>query len=82
MKGKKRVIISAVIPLLHKLLCKHLEESSTDSQLTKVLKKAVLTDLENQYDDAALKVLLNKSCFLDTSFKALTFCLKSTERAR
>ena len=46
LEGEKRVTIPAVRPLLHKLLCKHLVESS-DSELTNTLKKAVLTDLEN-----------------------------------
>ena len=73
MEGEKRITISAVRPLLQKLLCKHLVESSTDSQLIKTLKKVVLTDLKNRYDDPAVKVLLNKSCFLDPHFKALTF---------
>lgn len=48
MGGEKRVTLSIVRPLLHKLINKHLIDKTSDSVLTKTLKKAVVTDLKNR----------------------------------
>ena len=60
--GENRVTISAVRPLLHMLLCQHLADKPSDTYLTKVMKKAMLTDLQGRYNDA--EAFLNKACFL------------------
>ena len=69
--GEQSVTLSAVRPLLHILLSQHLVEKPSDAHLAKAMKKAFLTDLQGRYNDAA--ALLNKACFLDPRFKALTF---------
>ena len=71
--GEKRVTISAVRPLLHKLINQHLVVKPSDAQLTKNVKKAVLTDLKSRYNDVAVETLLNAACFLDPRFKSLSF---------
>ena len=71
--GEKRVTISAVRPLLHKLMNKHLALKPSDATLAKNIKSALLSDLRSRYADVATETLLNKACFLDPRFKALTF---------
>ena len=71
--GEKRVTVSAVRPLLHKLINQYLVVKPSDAQLTKNVKKAVLTDLKSRYNDVAVETLLNAACFLDPRFKSLSF---------
>jgi len=73
--GEKLVTISAVRPLLYKLLSIHLVEKSSDSSVVKTMKNILLGDLKNHYDDATS--LINKACFLDPRFKALAFMIDS-----
>ena len=53
--GEKRVTVSAVRPLLHKLINQYLVVKPSDAQLTKNVKKAVLTDLKSRYNDVAVE---------------------------
>ena len=76
--GEQSVTLSAVRPLLHILLSQHLVEKPSDAHLAKAMKKAFLTDLQGHYNDAA--ALLNKACFLDPRFKALTFLLRNRRK--
>ena len=69
--GEQRVTVAPVRPLLHMLLSQHLVEKPSDAHLAKAVKNAVLIDLQSRYNDA--EALLNKACFLDPCFKALTF---------
>ena len=70
------VTISAACPLLFKLLRHHLPESPSDPRLKKQVKSAVLAKLNVCYENTAL---LDKACFLDPRFKALSF-LSQVER--
>ena len=72
------VTISALRPLLHKLLHIHLIAKSTDSKMESALKNTIRSDLQNRYVDDAL-VFLTKVAFLDPRFKMLGF-LNSSER--
>ena len=54
--GEKRVTVSAVRPLLHKLVNKHIVVKPSDAQ-------EVLTDEQSRYNDVAVETLLNKACF-------------------
>ena len=47
--GESLVTISAVRPLLHKLLSLHLTGSSSDSPLAKAINKTLMTDLKDRY---------------------------------
>ena len=49
--GEKLVAISAVRPLLHKLLSIHLIEKPSDSSLAEEIKKILMIDLKNRYDN-------------------------------
>ena len=71
--GEKLVTMSAVKPLLHKLLSIHLIEKSRDTQLAKTIKSTLLGDLKERYKTAEVKNLINKACLLDPRFKALSF---------
>ena len=73
MGGEKTVSISAVRPLLHKLLTKSLLVKPYDAKLAKSIKGVVLKDLESRYNDISTNQLLNKACFLDPRFKTLGF---------
>jgi len=77
--GEKQVTLSAVRPLIYKLLGKYLHADPQDSRVKKEIKKAVKTDLENRYQDPQVEELLNKACFLDPRFKSLSF-LPEVER--
>jgi len=71
--GEKRVTLSAVRPLIYKLLNKYLKITLADSHVKREIKKAIKTDLENRYSDPQIEELLNKVCFLDPHFKSLSF---------
>ena len=77
--GEKQVTLSAVRPLIYKLLTKYLQVTSEDFRIKKEIKKAVKTDLENCYQDPQLEVL-NKACFLDPRFKSLSFLPEAERR--
>ena len=49
----------------------HLVENSSDSSLAKTMKKIMMGDLKDRYND--VMSLINKACFLDPRFKALAF---------
>ena len=67
------VTISAVRPLLHKLLQKHLPELPSDARLKKEIKKSIREKLEDSYTNAHAFSIINKSCFLNPRFKDLRF---------
>ena len=71
--GERLVTISTVRSLVHKLMSIHLVEKSSDSQLSKTLKHALLTDLKARYTATELKDFLNIACFLDPRFKNMSF---------
>ena len=77
MGAEKWVSLTAVKPLLHKLTCKHLVDNPSDTHLKRSLKKAILADLESRYTDSSTADLINKACFLDPRFKALSFLAES-----
>lgn len=58
------VTISALRPLLHKLLHIHLVVNSTDSKTESALKNTIRSDLQNRYMDDSL-AFLTKVAFLD-----------------
>ena len=58
------VTISALRPLLHKLLHIHLVVNSTDSKTESALKNTIRSDLQNHYVDESL-AFLTKAAFLD-----------------
>ena len=71
--AEKWVTISAVHPLLYKLLHVHLTEKHSDTRLMKMVKKAVLEKLQGYYTNPITAKLLNKACFLDPCFRTLPF---------
>ena len=73
--GEKLVTISAVRPLLYKLLSIRLIENVSDSSIAKEMKKILMADLKEHSDEG----LLNWACFLDPRFKALAFMAESDE---
>jgi len=54
------VTLSAVRPLIYKLLNKYLKITPADSHVKREIKKAIKTDLENCYNDPQIEELLNK----------------------
>ena len=78
--GERQVTVSAIRPLMHKLLTKYLNVTAEDSHVKKEIKKAVKTDLENCYQDPHVEELLNKACFLDPRFKSLSFLPEQERR--
>ena len=78
--GEKQVTLSAVRPLIYKLLTKYLQVTSEDSRVKKEIKKVVKTDLENRYQDPQVEEVLNKACFLDPRFKSLSFLPEAERR--
>ena len=75
--GERVVTISAVRPLLHKLLSIHLVERSSDSPLAKTIKKILMADLKDRHSEETVTSLINKACLLDPRFKALAFMIES-----
>ena len=75
--GEKQVTLSAVKPLIYKLLTNYLRVTPEDSRVKKEIKKAVKMDLENRYQDPQVEEVLNKACFLDPRFKSLSFLLEA-----
>lgn len=73
--AEKWVTISTVRPLLHKLLQVHLVSTSTD--IEKVLKQAMLCDLQHPYAGDTLSLITIKGAFLDPQFKTLAFLLQN-----
>ena len=67
--GEKRVTISAVRPLLHKLMNKHLAVKPSDATLVKNIKSALMNDLNSRYANVATETLLNKACFFRSTFQ-------------
>ena len=72
--AEKWVTISAVRPLLYKLLNTHLKHCSSDSRLEKIMKQAMLHNLPPGYT-GEISTILNKAAFLDPCFKSLHFFL-------
>lgn len=58
---KNGLHISAVRPLLNKLLHVHLTEKHSDTRLMKMIKKAVLDKLQGYYTNPVTAKLLNKA---------------------
>ena len=61
--GEEWITITMVRPLLHKLLNVHLQISPSESQLQKIMKKAMFDNLSNRYTGPILS-LLTKAYFL------------------
>ena len=78
--GERQVTVSAVRPLVHKLLTNYLDVTAEDSRVKKEIKKAVKLDLESRYQDTKVEELLNKACFLDPRFKSLSFLTEEERR--
>ena len=70
--GEKWVTISAIRPVLHKLLGIHLQPSPSDSHAVKQMKEVIRKDLKDRYTSETLDIL-NKATFLDPRFKGLNF---------
>ena len=80
--GEKWVTLSRVWPLMYKLTVKHLVEISSDSRLTKQMKRVLLTDLQSRYTDLSVGEILHKACFLDPRFKSLiSFLSEETKQS-
>ena len=71
--AEKWITISAVRPLLYKLLHVHQTEKHSDTRLMKMVKKAVLEKFQGYYTNPVTAKLLNKACFLDPRFRTLPF---------
>ena len=76
--AQKWVTISAIRPLLHKLLNIEFQPASSDSSLKKSMKRVMHSNLEHRYTGPKLEAL-NKAAFLDPRFKLLKF-LSEEER--
>ena len=72
MGAEKWITISAVRPLLHKLLNTYLQPSSSDTTVEKAMKQAMLQNLSTSYT-GEISSLLNAATFLDPCFKNLSF---------
>ncbi len=69
MSGENYVTVSSVKPLLHHLKTNECLQGESDTQLTKDIKKAVMTYLETKYEDSATSELITLACVLDPRFK-------------
>ena len=78
--GERQVTVSAVRPLVHKLLTNYLDITAEDSCVKKEIKKTVKLDLESHYQDTQVGELLNKACFLNPRFKSLSFLTEEERR--
>ena len=78
MGAQKWVTISAVRPLLHKLLKVSFEPSVRDSAVERSMKQAMKQNLTYRYQGTTTE-FLNKACFLDPRFRSLPF-LSSDEK--
>ena len=78
MGAQKWVTISAVRPLLHKLLQVSFQSSTGDSDVEKSMKMSMKQNLSRRYQGITMD-LLNKACFLDPRFRSLPF-LSSVEK--
>ena len=70
--GEKWITISTVRPLLYKLKNTYLAPTSSDNRMAKNLRKSMLSNLNQRYCEAQLKIL-NMATFLDPRFKSLSF---------
>lgn len=77
MGAQKWVTISAVRPLLHKLLNVSFVSSVGDSVVERSMKQAMKQNLSSRYQGTT--EFLNKACFLDPRFRSLPF-LSSDEK--
>ena len=72
--AQKWVTVSALRPLLYKLLKSHLVEKASDKRLAKKMKSEMHNNLNTRYSDYLI-VLLSKAAFLDPRLKSLSFLL-------
>ena len=72
MGAEKWITISAVRPLLHKVLNTYLQPSSSDTTVEKAMKQAMLQNLSTRYT-GEISSLPNTATFLDPCFKNLSF---------
>ena len=72
--------LSTVKPLLYKLLERTLKIEDSDSATAKKVKTAIKKDLEERYQTAALKRLMNVATYLDPRYKELPFLSPSSTR--
>ena len=78
--AKKWVTISTIRPLLYKLQnTPPLAPTSSDSNLKKILRKSMLTNLNQRYLESVLNIL-NKATLLDLRFKSLSFLPKEEKQ--
>ena len=75
---KKLMTVSAVRPILYKLLSLHLIEHSSDSPLTKTIKKTLMADLKDRCN--GVMNLINTACLLDPRFKDLEFLAENNKK--
>lgn len=68
MSTEKYPSISSVKPLLHKLLEKILVILPTDSSTSKVMKRAIKTDLTTRYQASSITAMINVVAFLELPF--------------
>ena len=68
LSGEYRVTLSTLKAVLHLLQSKILAECSTDTALTKDIKKRILIYLDEKYSDGETLELLNLASFLDPWF--------------
>jgi len=68
LSGEDRVTLSALKAVLHLLKNQVLVESTTDSTLTKDIKKRILTYLDDKYSESETLELINLASFLDPRF--------------
>ena len=71
LSGEKYPTISAVGPLLSEIK-KRIAIDSSDSTAVKEFKRALGDDVNSRYQHPDIKMLFNKSSFLDPRFKSLT----------
>lgn len=75
--GEKETTLSSVIPVMWKILS-HVQDSETDSVLSRSMKTEIRKDLEMRYSNEQLQILLNSATFFDPRFKK-TFVTKEKE---
>ena len=81
MGAVKYPTLSTVKPLLYKLLERTLKIEDSDSATAKKVKTAIKKDLEERYQTAALKRLMNVATYLDPRYVTKS-CLFSAQVAR
>ena len=69
LSGEEYVTVSSLKPLLHRITNDVLKDEEDDTQLTKDIKRHVLTDVTLRYEDEGMSDILGITTFLDPRFK-------------